>query len=148
MKIHPKSAWTEDKITAFLNEAKIPMRIACTGRDGFPTICSLWFFYNEGALWSASHKNSHIVKQLSANPKIGLEIATNEYPYHGVRGRGVAELIAENAGDTLQTLIEKYLGDSNASLATWLMSRVDDEYAIKVAPLALNSWDFSDRMKK
>lgn len=148
MKIHSKSAWTEDKITAFLDEAAIPLRIACLGQDGFPIVCSVWYFHEDGALWSASHKNSHLVEQLLANPKVGIEIATNDYPYHGVRGKATIELLAEPAENVLKRLLQKYLGDSNASLAQWLMSRVADEYAIKITPIILNSWDFSNRMEK
>lgn len=148
MKIHSKSAWSRQHIIEFLSRAPIPMRIACQGKDGFPVICSLWFFYDDGALWSASHKNSHIVDQLSVNPKVGIEIATNDYPYHGVRGKGTVELLSQGAEHALQTLIDKYLGDTNASLANWLMSRVDDEYALKITPAILNSWDFSNRMEK
>ena len=90
MKVHSKSAWQEAQITAFLKEACIPLRIASPGTDGYPTICSLWFLYEDGALWSASHKNAYIVSQLQNDPNVGFEIATNEFPYRGVRGRGTA----------------------------------------------------------
>ena len=34
----------------------------------------------------------------------------------------------------------------NKGLSSWLMSRKKDEYAIKIEPTILNSWDFSARM--
>lgn len=148
MKIHSKSAWTREKITAFLSQAVIPMRLACQGNDGFPVVCSLWFFYDDDMLWSASHKNAHIINLLTADARVGIEIATNDYPYHGVRGKGTVELLAEGADHALERLIQKYLGKGNQALADWLMSRAHDEYAIKITPAMLNSWDFSNRMEK
>ena len=91
-------------------------------------------------------QNSHIVKTLRNNKKIGLEVATNEFPYHGVRGKANVELIDDSSGKVLSQVIDKYLQDGNKNLAEWLMSRKKDEYAIKIEPIVLNSWDFSARM--
>ena len=146
MKIHAKSAWTKDKIFGYLDQANTPIRVSCNEKDGYPIICSLWFIHDGGVLWSASHKNSHLIKALQRNQKIGMEIATNEYPYHGVRGKANVELIDDSSGDILGKVIDKYLQGGNAGLSNWLMSRKKDEYAIKIVPTILNAWDFSARM--
>jgi len=65
-----------------------------------------------------------------------------------VRGQGMAELTRENAEQVLAGLIQKYLGNSNQQLASWLMSRVAEEYVIKVTLRAVNAWDFSSRMER
>lgn len=123
------------------------MRLACNSLDGTPTICSLWFFYSDGYLWAASHKNAHIIKLLQQNPQVGFEIATNDYPYKGVRGKATATLTKIDAADVLKRLIKRYLDNSNKALADWLISRSDDEYCIKLAPQQINAWDFSSRMQ-
>ncbi|MFT6051428.1 MAG: nitroimidazol reductase NimA-like FMN-containing flavoprotein [Halioglobus sp.] len=146
MKIHPNSAWSKDTIFEYLDNANTPLRISCTGSDGYPIICSLWYIHQDGVLWSASHKNSHMVKTLRKDPKIGFEVATNEYPYHGVRGKANITLLEDSAEDILEKVIGKYLRGSNKNLSDWLMSRKADEYAIKISPITLNSWDFSARM--
>jgi len=69
-------------------------------------------------------------------------------PYKGVRGKAQVELSMKDAGNVLGNLISKYLGSGNSKLASWLMSRADDEYVIKIKPALINSWDFSDRMEK
>jgi nitroimidazol reductase NimA-like FMN-containing flavoprotein (pyridoxamine 5'-phosphate oxidase superfamily) len=148
MKIHRNSAWSQQEISNYLDQTNTPLRIACNDGDGYPIICSLWFVHQDGVLWAASHKNSHIIKTLLKNPKIGFEVATNEYPYHGVRGKANVELLENEAGSILEKVIAKYLQDSNQKLGTWLMSRKKDEYAIKISPLSLNSWDFSERMEQ
>ncbi|WP_101759091.1 pyridoxamine 5'-phosphate oxidase family protein [Oceanicoccus sp. KOV_DT_Chl] len=146
MKIHPKSQWHLSEIEQFIQLQHIPIRLACIDHDDFPLVCSLWFYYSDGCFWSASHKNSHIIKVLSKNSKVAFEIATNDYPYKGVRGKATIEISKDEQG-VLPRLIDRYLGNSNEPLREWLLSRIDDEYAIKIAPTTINAWDFSTRME-
>jgi nitroimidazol reductase NimA-like FMN-containing flavoprotein (pyridoxamine 5'-phosphate oxidase superfamily) len=148
MKISKKSTWTEGEIEVFLAAAKTPMRLAFNDRDGFPGVCSLWFYFDEGCFWAATHKNSHVIKMLKQSGKVSLEVATNEYPYKGVRGKANVELTTDGASAVLNRLIDRYLVDGNNKLADWLLSRVADEYVLKVTPHTLNAWDFSSRMDK
>ena len=146
MKINSKSAWGESEIRAFLNVSTIPMRLAFLNKNDEPMICSLWFKFMDDSLWSASHENSYIVKQLKNNGKVSFEISTNEYPYKGVRGKALAELSKLDADNVLAGLIDKYLDERNSKLAAWLMSRSDSKYVLKRTPSLLNAWDFSSRM--
>ena len=148
MEIHEKSDWEKDQIETFLLEAQVPVRLAFCDAYGHPRICSLWFKYENGMLWSASHRNAYLVRQLVNDNRVSFEVSTNDYPYKGVRGKAGVELSRERAGDVLGALIEKYLGDTNRELAEWLLSRADEEYAIKITPQSVNAWDFSGRMKK
>jgi nitroimidazol reductase NimA-like FMN-containing flavoprotein (pyridoxamine 5'-phosphate oxidase superfamily) len=148
MNINLKSQWNENQITNFLENANIPVRLSFLNKNNEPSICSLWFIYEDGFIWSASHKSSYLVNQLKTNKKIAFEISTNDYPYKGVRGKALAALSKPDAKNVLNKLISKYLDNSNVKLATWLQSRIEDEYAIKIAPSIINSWDFSGRMKK
>ncbi|MGK0499731.1 MAG: nitroimidazol reductase NimA-like FMN-containing flavoprotein [Oceanicoccus sp.] len=148
MKIHPKSAWSKAKIFEYLDQAKTPLRISFNNNDGYPTIGSLWYVHQDGVLWAASHKNSHIIKTLKNTQKIGFEIATNEYPYHGVRGKANITLVKYDSENVLEQVINKYLQGSNEDLSRWLMSRKSDEYSIRISPITINSWDFSGRMAR
>ena len=87
------------------------------------------------------------MNQLKNNSKVSFEISTNEYPYKGVRGKAEVELSKLNADNVLAQLIEKYLDEKNSKLASWLMSRADSEYVLKIRPSIINSWDFSGRME-
>lgn len=146
MKILTGSAWSKDQIFQYLDQTNTPLRISCNQTDGYPIICSLWFVHEDGILWAASHKNSYIIKALKSNPKIGIEVATNDLPYHGVRGKADTELVDDSSAEVLNKLIDKYLQDGNENLSRWLLSRKKDEYAIKIKPVSLSSWDFSARM--
>ncbi len=140
------SAWTQAEIESYLEASKIPMRLACIEDSGFPLVCSLWYLYQDGCIWGATHETAKVSKLLALNPKCAFEIAPNEMPYRGVRGQGVAKLLREEAADVLPRLINRFLGDSNRSLADWLLSRVDHEFAIQIEPQWITSWDFAQRM--
>ena len=140
------SAWAIDKIQSYLSSAVIPIRLACNDRDGFPLVCSLWYLYRDGYFWCAVHKNSKVCKLLSYNAKCAFEVASNEMPYKGVRGQGVVSLLHDEAGIVLPNLIDRYLAEKNQKLKNWLLSRVDQEFAIRIEPTWLTSWDFSARM--
>lgn len=148
MKIHPKSQWNETRIVEFLENSNFPIRISFLDEANEPHICSLWYQYVNGELLSASHKNAYLIRQLLNNKIIAFEVSSNEYPYKGVRGKATVELSKTDADNVLGNLISKYLGSGNSQLSSWLMSRADDEYVIRIIPSTINSWDFSDRMEK
>ncbi|QQD18373.1 hypothetical protein I6N98_00395 [Spongiibacter nanhainus] len=148
MRINKKSQWNESQIINFLGNTISPLRLSFLNKKKEPQICSLWYLYDEGVIWAASHKNSFLIQQLKHNERVAFEISSNDYPYWGVRGKADVELVQSNAEHILEKLIARYLGNSNAELATWLMSRADDEYAIKLTPTYVNAWDFSNRMEK
>lgn len=144
--VRSQSAWSAAQVEDYLLSIKIPMRLCCNGEDGFPLVCSIWFVYHDGLLWGATHESAKVSQLLQANNKCAFEIAPNEMPYRGVRGQGVAELVRAEAGEVLAELLQRYLGDSNSKLAQWLLSRSGHEFAIKISPTWLTSWDYSERM--
>jgi nitroimidazol reductase NimA-like FMN-containing flavoprotein (pyridoxamine 5'-phosphate oxidase superfamily) len=137
--------WDRSQIQAFLDDTVIPIRIASAGRTS-PLVQSLWFLYDEDALWCASQVDSVLTRRLHADPRCGFEIAGDLPPYRGVRGSGRAELLPERAATVLPRLISRYLGDEPSPLATWLLSRVDSEVAIRISDLRVTSYDFTSRM--
>lgn len=148
MKLHAKSQWNQIQIEDFLASVNIPMRLAFLDKHNEPMVCSLWFMFDGKTLWSASHKNAYVIRCLKQIKKVSFEVSTNDYPYKGVRGKAEVKLSTDNASYVLNQLIEKYLADGNEALASWLMSRADNEYILKITPLTMNAWDFSDRMQK
>ena len=144
MKVRQKSSWDEAKIADYLKKTVIPMRIAITDGD-FPTICSLWFDYDpvQGVLICATHARSQIAK----NPRCAFEIASNTPPYCGVRGKAMIEVDAAAAAQSLPRLITRYMGDTNAGLGQWLMSRVDEELELRLKPVWISAWDYGQRME-
>jgi len=140
------SQWTEEQISRFLQDTAVPMRLACHGTAGYPLACSLWFYFRDNHLWCASHENSHIVERIQENNKIGFEIGVNEPPYRGVRGQGEVTLEREPAAEILTSMLERYRIDQKSSLAKWLLSRVEDEYALRIDIKRITAWDYTQRM--
>jgi nitroimidazol reductase NimA-like FMN-containing flavoprotein (pyridoxamine 5'-phosphate oxidase superfamily) len=136
--------WSRQQILAYLDEAAIPIRLASSG--GYPMVQSLWFLADDEALWCATRSSSVLASRLRANDRCGFEISADAPPYRGVRGRGHASLVPELAAHVLPRLIDRYLGAAPSPLAAWLMSRIDDEVAIRIDRLTVTSWDYSARM--
>jgi len=145
--IRANSAWSEQKIGSFLSEQRIPIRLACLTPGGGPIVCSLWYLYEDGALWCATQKTAKVAAYLERHRVCGFEISPEAMPYKGVRGQGKAALVAERGLDVLQQLIDRYLGTRESDFARWLIRRASREVAIRIDPIWLTAWDFTPRMK-
>ena len=138
--------WHLPQIEAFMSRSKIPMRLACVGKDGFPRVVSVWFRYTDGSLQCVTHKDSHLANTLRDNARVGFEIAPNDPPYHGVRGRGTTTLAPLGSATVLEELLAHYLGGQDSRVGNWLLSRKEEELLVTVQPLNLFSWDYRERM--
>ena len=134
-------------VEQYLKTVKIPLRLACTTPDGWPMVLSLWFEYDQGLLYCASHKQAKVISYLQNNPQCGFEIAADQPPYCGVRGRGTVTLNQSQGEETLKQLLNRYLGGLDNPLAEKLLSRSKGEVAIIIEPVSLFSWNFTQRMK-
>jgi nitroimidazol reductase NimA-like FMN-containing flavoprotein (pyridoxamine 5'-phosphate oxidase superfamily) len=125
---------------------EFPVRLACVGSDGFPRVVSLWYQYQDGRLYCVTHRDSQLARLLAAETRVGFEVAPNSPPYRGVRGQGRATLAPLGEHNTLNELLQRYLGGVDSPLANWLLSRSEEELLITIEPLRLFSWDYSERM--
>jgi nitroimidazol reductase NimA-like FMN-containing flavoprotein (pyridoxamine 5'-phosphate oxidase superfamily) len=144
--IASNSAWSHGEIESYLSGTTLPCRLACTTADGYPHVMSLWYLYRDGQLWFSVQRNTKFTHWLSDNPRCGFEIANNEPPYVGVRGRGTATTVQAADDTVLRDLIERFLGDDNPGLANWLLSRTATEITLTVRPHWLTAWDYRTRM--
>ena len=148
-----RGPWSRDQVREFLQNTVIPVRLATNTRSGFPTVLSLWFVpgseideTDDLALWCAVHKDSRIAGHLAQGGACAFEVARDAPPYHGVRGQAQATLAPELGESILRRALDRYLGDATSELAGWLLSRAAEELAIRIAPHALYSWDYRERM--
>jgi len=145
--IRSSSAWDQAGIDAFIQRTIVPVRLACADSAGVPLICSLWYLYDDQAIWCATQQSAAITQYLQQQKQCGFEIAPETMPYRGVRGQGAVTLDPEAGEAVLRKLIARYLDDSDGGLARWLLERADTEVAIRIQPEWLTSWDFSPRMQ-
>jgi len=140
------SSWPAEEIETFLSSYRAPLRLAVQTASGFPLLCSLWFVYEKGRILCATQRDAKLVEHLAAQPRCAFELAPNEPPYFGVRGRGVATISSDGAAELLGRLIDRFLGDRESSLAGWLLGRADQEVCIAIELDRVTSWDYRDRM--
>jgi nitroimidazol reductase NimA-like FMN-containing flavoprotein (pyridoxamine 5'-phosphate oxidase superfamily) len=138
--------WDAERIGAHLEQTVVPLRLAAVTPDGCPLVVSLWFLWRDGALWCATQRSSRVASCLAREPRCGFEVAADTPPYRGVRGQGRAEIVTERAEATLRALLRRYRGTEDDPLARRLLSRLDGEVAIRIAPHWISSWDFTARM--
>ncbi|MFB6121897.1 MAG: pyridoxamine 5'-phosphate oxidase family protein [Haloferacaceae archaeon] len=142
-----RGAWSEDDVEAFLRETTVPIRLATRRPDGSPWVVTLWYRYRDDAFECATGANADVVRFLRREPSVAVDVSTNDVPYRGVRGHGVASVSPDENKRVLRALVERYLGGTDSSLAEWLLSDARDEVRIRIDPHELFSWDYTERME-
>jgi hypothetical protein len=131
----------------FLNEVRIPIRLACKTHTGWPTVVSLWFLHQDGLLYCATQKSAKVVEYLQQDDRCAFEIAEDRLPYCGIRGQAKAKIDSSLGIEILEKLLIRFLGGTDSSLAKKLLANSDTEVAIVLEPVRVFTWDFSDRMR-
>ena len=142
------SSWDFSTVETYLSNTNIPCRLSCITGEGFPHVTSLWFKYSSGKLWFSFQQSTKLASWLAEEPRCGFEIAGDNPPYHGVRGRGWAWILKASEQPVLESLIQSYLGTNESPLARWLLSRPETELTLAVTPSWVTSWDYRKRMGK
>jgi hypothetical protein len=123
----------DNSIEQYLKEIQIPLRLSCVSNAGWPVVLSLWYLFED-------------VAYLEQDSRCAFEIASDQPPYCGVRGRALATIDHDRGLEILERLLERYLGDTDNALARQLLNRSVAEVAIRLAPQRFHTWDFTDRM--
>ncbi|WP_126663179.1 pyridoxamine 5'-phosphate oxidase family protein [Haloterrigena salifodinae] len=152
------------RIIDLLEDATIPIRLACRTPADNLWMCSLWYRLErteadepangetetetdgEWRLRCATAASADIVSFLEADPRVAFEVSTNQPPYAGVRGRGAVSLDPDPEKETLRDLLERYLGDTESELAGKLLDDDREEVTITIEPATVYGWDFAERM--
>jgi len=133
-------------IENYLQEAKIPLRLSCVMGSGWPTVLSLWYLFEEGSLFCATPETARVVSYLRAEPRCSFEVASDQPPYCGVRGRALAVIDQDRGAEILERLLFRYLGGVDNPLTKKLLGRSAFEIAIRLEPQNFYTWNFTNRM--
>lgn len=139
-------AWDEREAVEFLNTVNVPLRLGCLIVSDRPWIVPLWYRFRNGAIQCSTSERADVVRFLREHPDVAFDVSTNDPPYRGVRGAGVASIEPDPEKDVLRDLLDRYLGGRGNPLATRLMEEHRDEVTIEIEPDRVYSWDFTDRM--
>ena len=144
--VDPSGAMDHDALAAYLADATIPLRLATQTPAGGLWMVSLWYDYDGECFVCATGASAKIVDYLEASDGVAFEVSDNDPPYRGVRGAGTATVDPDPEKDQLRTLLHRYLGGTDSSLAKSLLDRSREEVRITIEPSKLYTWDFSERM--
>ena len=67
-----KGPWSAEQAAVFLEAARMPIRLACIGADGFPRVVSLWYRYEGGSFYCVTHRDAKLTALLQGNTKVGF----------------------------------------------------------------------------
>ena len=87
-----------------------------------------------------------MVTSLTSDPRCAYEVASDQPPYCGVRGRALATIDSVRGLEILEQLLLRYLGTVDNSLAQKLLTRSVPEVAIRLELQSSYTWNFTDRM--
>ena len=140
---------TPDEVDKFLQN-RLNIQLATIDEEGYPIIQPVWFYYDKdtGKLYTGTQKMTKKVQNLLRNPdKLYFSIDDENYPYKGVKGRGVARIsedMQKNLG-IVKKINLKYLGTLDHPLAKRLMDNTKDgsEVVIEITPKFFSAWDFA-----
>ena len=137
---------TNLSVERYLAQTRIPIRLSCINGSGWPVVLSLWYLYEDGNLYCATPEKAKVVGYLRAETRCAFEIASDEPPYCGVRGRALATIEPGRGMEILERLLQRYLCGIDNPLAQGLLSRQEPEVAIRLEPQSRYVWNFADRM--
>jgi len=75
-----------DPVAGWLLRARIPARLAYSGKDGTPRVVPMWFHWNGETFVMGSVPNSPKVAALGARADVALTIDTDVFPHHVLHG--------------------------------------------------------------
>jgi general stress protein 26 len=143
---------TEEEVNNFL-ESKLNLQLATIDEEGYPSIQPLWFLYEKesGKIYISTQKITRKARNLYNNSnKIYFSIDDENFPYKGVKGRGIArisEYIDWNR-PIIEKIIMKYLGTLDNPLAQMIMENAKKgiQVVIEITPKFFSAWDFGKSM--
>ncbi len=138
---------TLSDVREFLEQVRIPIRLASITTSGWPVLISLWYLYQDGLLYCATQESAKITRYIEKNNQVAFEIAADDPPYCGVRGQAIARVDDQLGVEMLERLLVRYLGGTENALAKNLLAKKETEVAIVLEPLRIFTWDFRQRMK-
>ena len=138
---------TKEEIDRFL-ESKLMLQMSTIDEKGEPNIQPVWFYYdiNREKLLVTTSKIAKKTKNLRKKPILYFSIDDSNFPYKGVKGKGLANIVeAPNRtvpeGDKISL---KYLGTLDHPLAKMITenSKKGDNVLIEISPKFFSTWDF------
>jgi hypothetical protein len=141
------AVWSRETITSYLQQIRVPLRLASVSNSGWSLLISLWYLHGNGRFYCPTWKMAKVVTHLERKPRCAFAVAADEPLYRGVWGQGKAVIIPKRGVEMLSRLLERYLRDTASPFARWLLARSQQAVTIEGEPVALTPGDYTARMR-
>ena len=132
---------TREEIDAFLAAPRL-CHFATVDANGRPRVRPLWFLWSDGAFWFATRKGArHTGRDLDANPRVAVSVASEDRPYRAVLAHGRPELV-ERTEELLLAIATRYDEEAGRRWAASAMKE-PDRVIMRLEPDTLLTWDYS-----
>jgi len=138
----------KEEVDAFL-ESKLNLQIGTIDDDGDPNIQPVWFNYDTDRekFLIITPKATRKIKNLRNKPNVYFSIDDENFPYKGVKGKGIAIVV----DDPVKTVPEakkvymKYLGTLDHPIPRMILESVQkgNHVIIEIDPKFFSTWDFA-----
>ena len=139
---------SEEEVKTFL-ENKLNLQIGTIGDDGYPNIHPVWFNYDKvrEKLLIITPKATKKIKNLRIKPNVYFSIDDENFPYKGVKGKGIATIL----DDPVRTVPEakkiymKYLGTLDHPIPRMILESIQKgiHVIIEIDPKFFSTWDYA-----
>jgi nitroimidazol reductase NimA-like FMN-containing flavoprotein (pyridoxamine 5'-phosphate oxidase superfamily) len=139
---------SKEEVDAFL-ESKLNLQIGTIDDEGDPNIQPVWFNYDKDRekFLIITPKATRKIKNLRNKPNVYFSIDDENFPYKGVKGKGIAIVV----DDPVKTVPEakkvymKYLGTLDHPIPRMILESVQkgNHVIIEIDPKFFSTWDFA-----
>jgi nitroimidazol reductase NimA-like FMN-containing flavoprotein (pyridoxamine 5'-phosphate oxidase superfamily) len=111
---------------------------------GAPVVHPVWFVYEDEKFWVAVDREGAKARSIHESPDVYFLVDVSSRPPRGVRGRGTARVIDDQAFATEITTkcVKKYLKTARTIKAKEIIKMGSKSCAIEITPIYMASWKF------
>lgn len=127
------------EIRNFLEGMIVPCVISTLRPDGAPITSATWFGFLEDDVIVATPAARNKARNVRADPRISFIVDTKDMPFRGVAIEGTAELLEDQDGAILESIVVRYLGREGAIAARGRLGAAE-RVILRIRPLRVRPW--------
>jgi nitroimidazol reductase NimA-like FMN-containing flavoprotein (pyridoxamine 5'-phosphate oxidase superfamily) len=139
---------SKEEVDTFL-KSKLNLQIGTIDDDGDPNIQPVWFNYDRDKekLLIITPKVAKKIKNLRDKPTVYFSIDDENFPYKGVKGKGIATIVEAPARTVPEAkkINMKYLGTLDHLIPRMILDSAQkgNHVIIEIDPNFFSTWDFA-----
>ena len=135
---------SKKELDQLLSQPNILRLAVSDERDGLPIVHPVWYVYKDDTFLVATDRSGIKARSLRKNPNAYFLVDLDSRPPRGVRGRGRAKVIDDDAYATQVTKenVLKYLGTTRTKTAKAILAMGATSSVIEITPAYMATWKF------